>query len=425
LRLFSKLFVLSGLLLAAGHTFPAQAQTQQTYIAAMNGGGEHNIMLKPDGTVWAWGWNDSGQVGNGTTTDTYVPYHVPLPPIKAVAAGQHYTIALTQDGLCVYAFGDNRNGTLGIGKSKTAYSAIPVQVKLPTLPQGVTITAIADGGRHAAALLSNGQVLEWGKNQFGQAGQDPKVYPIVYLPMYVTSISNVKMLAGSDHTTLALKTDGTVWAWGCNRYGQLGPVPTPSRGAFNFMPTMIQGLPTNVTMIATGGEHHLVLAGGIVYGWGRNTFGQLGNGTIDKTDGPHPTVTAASPSIMNNILWIKGEGPFTLAADSSGQIWAFGANRNGEVGNGKRTDTGTPQNVLSIPFETTLAHGPSVRVSAGHFFSYAFNLVTGQTFAWGKNAHGELTEPPSTAPVTSPIDVTLPVLGQCPMVLTESRSQKN
>jgi alpha-tubulin suppressor-like RCC1 family protein len=376
----------------------------------MNGGGAHNVMVKSDGTVWDWGNDADGQLGVGSYADSSIPLEVSLPvSIKQVVAGQFYTLALSSDGKTIYAWGDNTSGELGIGNSSVLNSSTPVVVNLP-LPKNLSVVSIADGGNAAYALLSNGHVVAWGANEHGQVGESPSTYGnVVYAPTMVPNLSNVTALAAGDHAALALKSDGTVWAWGGNRYGQLGPNgPTPTNSAYTPTPVQVTGLPA-ISLIATGGENSLAVdTTGKVWSWGRNGFGELGQGTIDTADGPHPIPGQAVG--LSNIVSIDGEGPFTLVADSSGNVYAFGYNKDGEVGNGTTTNTGTPTLVLTIPTSPDPL-GPSVQVSAGHVFSYAFNAVTGQTYAWGQNKGGELALPADTALHDTPTDVTSAILG--------------
>jgi alpha-tubulin suppressor-like RCC1 family protein len=380
------------------------------YILGMNGGGVHNVMLKSDGTVWDWGDNSTGQLGIGDYTNSSVPMEVSLPKtIKQVAAGQYYSLALSSDGKTIYAWGDNAHGELGIGNSSINNSTTPVVVNLP-LASNVSIVSIADGGNAGYALLSNGTVYAWGANEHGEAGEAPSKYGNnLYTPMQVPNLSGVTALAAGDHAALALKADGTLWAWGGNRYGQLGPNgPTPSYSASTPIPVQVTGIPP-ISLIATGGEDSVVVdTSGNVWSWGRNTFGELGQGIIDTSDGPHPIPAKAIG--LSNIVSIDGEGPTTLVADASGNIYAFGFNRQGEVGNGTTTNIGTPTKVLTIPTSSDPL-GPSVQVSAGHFFSYAYNAVTGETFAWGENGSGELGLPADNLAHPTPANITSVILG--------------
>jgi alpha-tubulin suppressor-like RCC1 family protein len=375
------------------------------HIAEFKPGGAQALMVRANGTVWAWGANNTGQLGVGTLTDSSVPLEVPLPPMKQVAGGEYYSMALSADGRTIYAWGDNTDGELGIGTSAIQSSDTPVKVDLH-LPAGVTIDSIAGGLNFALALLSNGQVVAWGSNTYGQAGQAPSsAGTVVYQPEVVHGLSGVTSISAGDRDAVALTSSGSVWAWGENNYGQLGP---QGPAVATSVPVRVSGLPT-ISMIASGGNNNIAVdQSGNVYTWGRNEFGELGWGTVDPSDGPHPTPTQVTG--LSDIVSVAAEGPTTLAADAQGNIYAFGSNSHGQVGNGTTINTGDPTLVLNIPTSPD-ASGPSVQVAAAHFSSYAFNAVTGQTYAWGDDANGELGIPETPRPYTLPVNITADILG--------------
>jgi alpha-tubulin suppressor-like RCC1 family protein len=130
---------------------------------AVAGGSAHSVTLNDDGTVWTWGANYSGQLGNGTTADSAVPQQVPgLTGIVAVAAGEAHTLALTAAGT-VWAWGDNSHGQLGTGS--TINSLIPVQI-----PELVDVASISAGRLHSMAMKNDGSMWAWGANYNGQLG---------------------------------------------------------------------------------------------------------------------------------------------------------------------------------------------------------------------------------------------------------------
>jgi alpha-tubulin suppressor-like RCC1 family protein len=201
---------------------------------AVAGGGTTGYALKSDGTVWAWGDNSSGQLGDGTKNDSAVPVQVKnLAGVTAVAGGGAAGYALKSDGT-VWAWGSNRVGNLGDGTKND--STVPVQVS------GLSgVTAIAAG----FALKSDGTVREWGGGQF----QDSLV------PVQVQNLSGVTAIAGDGDTGFALKPDGTVWAWGSNTWGQLGDGTTND----SSVPVQVKGL-AGVTAIAIGAQQGFALS---------------------------------------------------------------------------------------------------------------------------------------------------------------------
>ena len=406
-----------------------------TTIAELNPGAAHSIMLLSDGTVWTWGIDQAGQLGTGSiSTAAYssVPSQVYLPPIKQVAGGAHYSMALSADGRSIYTWGDNTKGELGIGDSAVATSTTPVEVNL-NLPPGVTVESITGGLNTAYALLSTGQVMAWGFDNYGQAGQNPNTAgSIIYQPEIIPGLYGVTSVSAGDRDATALTANGDVWAWGENNYGQLGPngptfaLPAPEFGAPTYpwtsVPVRVTGLPP-IEMLASGGNDNIAVdANGSAYTWGRNEFGELGWGTVDPANGPH-----AAPQMvvgLQDIVSVDSEGPTTLAADASGNVYAFGDNKFGEVGNGTTIDTGTPNLVLTIPPSPDAA-GPSAQVAAGHFFSFAFNAETGQIYAWGKDASGQLGLPANVQPNPWPVSVPGVIpdpAGMQPITVSDGRS---
>ena len=240
----------------------------------------------PAGTIWAWGYNAYGELGNGTYGEgSDTPMQVSLPSLPSgvtitnIAAGGEQSLALASNGT-VWAWGYNGEGELGNGTYGDG-SDTPVQVSLPSLPSGVTITNIATGGWNSLALASNGTVWAWGYNEDGELGNGTTLKSNI--PVQVNLPSGVTMtnIAAGDEHSLALASNGTVWAWGDNILGQLGN-GTYGDGSDTPVQVSLPSLPSGVTItnIAAGGDQSLALASnGRVWAWGDNSLGQLGNGT--------------------------------------------------------------------------------------------------------------------------------------------------
>jgi hypothetical protein len=173
----------------------------------------HSLALTRDGTAWAWGANQNGQIGNGSITDSTTPLAIPgLSKTIAVAGGGSHSLAVTADGT-VWSWGANGSGQLGNGTN--ADSAVPVQI-----PNLHDITAVAAGDNHSLALASDGTVWAWGENSSGQLGDGTTVNRNT--PVEVEWLSNIVAIAAGKVHSMALSRDGTVWAWGGNYSGQLG-----------------------------------------------------------------------------------------------------------------------------------------------------------------------------------------------------------
>ncbi|TWP07909.1 hypothetical protein EUA76_02430 [TM7 phylum sp. oral taxon 350] len=268
--------------------------------------GSHSIALASDGTVYTWGFNQYGQLGNNTTTNSRSPIAVqtvgtPLAgkTIVQVAAGADHSLALDNDG-ALYAWGSNAYGQLGNGT--TTNSSVPVAVKIAGTPlAGKTIVQIAAGANHNMVLTSDGAVYTWGWNQYGQLGNGTTTNSRIPVAVVTTGTplagKTISQIAAGNAHALAMTDDGTVYTWGWNQYGQLGNNSTIN----SSLPVIVKttGTPLAgkmITQIASGGSpNSLVLANdGTMYTWGWNQYGQLGNGTIG-TDAKTPLAVSTTP----------------------------------------------------------------------------------------------------------------------------------
>lgn len=325
-----------------------------------SGGGAFSLALLHDGSVWAWGDNTSGQLGDGTGTPRPVATRIlGLPPVQAIAAGASHALALANDGT-VWAWGTGASGELADGT--TTGSSVPRPIA------GLAnVAAIAAGKGVSAAVESDGTLWLWGENEDGQLGVgdgDDRLRPV----QVMTGVAAVA--AGAGHT-LALKTDGSVWAWGRNGFGQLGDGTTAGRRT----PAVIAGL-APVAAVAAGADHSLArLADGSLSAWGRNDDGQLGDGTT--TGRTTPVLVAALPDVM-----ATGAGEaHSLAAAADQAVSTWGANASGQLGDGTTLASSVPVSVS----------GPSgvIGVAGGDRHSLAA-AADGSLWAWGDNASGQL-----------------------------------
>jgi len=317
-------------------------------VTALAGGLYHSLALKSDGTVWAWGYNGYGELGNATFTSNNTPVQVLGPGgvgfltgVTAIAVGGLHSLALKSDGT-VWAWGLNFQGQLGNGT--VTNSNTPVQVLGPGGVGNLTgVTALAVGGgqnQHSLALKSDGTVWAWGYNGQGQLGNATNTTsntPVQVLgPGGVGNLTGVTALAGGAYHSLALKSDGTVWAWGLNGLGQLG------NGTFTDSNTPVQVLGlSGVTAIAGGVFHSLALkSDGTIWAWGYNFYGQLGNGT--NTDSNTPVQVLG----LSGATAIAGGNYHSLALKSDGTVRAWGSNGAGALGDGANTNSNTPVQVL-------------------------------------------------------------------------------
>jgi len=299
---------------------------------ALSAGRFHSLALDVGGRVWAWGGNYAGQLGIGSLANSVIPVPVGgLPAITAIAGGGIHSLALDVGGQ-VWAWGSNSFGQLGDGTTTDS--------NVPVLTTGLpAVSAIAGGGFHSLALDGSGNVWAWGRNSSGQLGDGTTTDSSVPVPVLGLPPGVIAIAAGGDHS-LALDGSGNVWAWGDNSCGQLG---TTASNSPNTTPVLVSGLPSNIVAIAAGWCQSLALASsGQVWAWGGNFFGQLGNGSVSFSN-PTPGPVAS----LSGIVAIATNGYHGLALDGNGNVWAWGWNSSGQLGDGTTTDSSTPVMVLS------------------------------------------------------------------------------
>jgi len=352
--------VLMSATLVSAQTTPVTPST-----GAISAGSYHVLSLKSDGSVWAWGMNNFGEIGDGTAVTRYAPVQVTSlgNSIAAVSGGGYHSLALGTNGT-VWAWGYNTYGELGDGT--TTQRNIPVQVG----GSHSTFIAVAAGQFHSIALGNDGTVWTWGYNGYGQLGNNSTTNSSV--PIQVPGLSGVfiAIAAGPNHS-MALRNDGTVWTWGLNSNGQLGNGTTSN----SAVPVQVANL-NGVTSIAAGGIHSLAITSGSgVWGWGYNGSGQLGDGTYTQRN--TPVHIAALTGTVTSI----GAGQYhSVAAKSDGTVWTWGYNGYGQLG------SGTASSIL--PIQTVGING-GIAVSAGYYSTYALKN-DGSVLSWGLNSSGQI-----------------------------------
>lgn len=354
---------------------PVQAATPM-----MSAGGEHTLALKADGTVWAWGNNDDGQLGDGTTTARSTPVKISVPGgATAVAAGERYSLALGADGF-VYAWGYNGQGQLG----KTANGNIQANwAPAKIVVAGFSgVTAIAAGAYHAVAI-KDGKVWTWGanwSNQLGRNGASHDAVPTqLNVPIGTNPATTVYAVAAGGAHSLALRSDGAVFSWGSNASGQIG-------GSSSIdMITQVSGgvlgttFLTDATAVSAGRDHSVAILSSTTAGivaWGANWAGQLGNGSA--TQSPLP-VTVNTAGVVGAVSKIQAGGAHTMLLTAAGAVWAWGYNTVNQVGDGTATNQNLPVSVA--------VSGTPDSISAGASHSGVV-MADGTVRAWGHDGNG-------------------------------------
>ncbi len=386
-------------------------------IKAIAGGERHNVALDYNGEVWTWGWNYFGQLGMGTyctgmnnpdcmgTTPVKIPSFA---NVKAIASRGYHTLALKNDDT-VWAWGYNANGRLGDGTNTDQHS--PMQVVGLTGHGGVT--ALSSGGDVNVALMADHTLMAWGRNYWGEIGNGTVDTSDVgqWTPVPVTTTTGltdvVQVATGWSHV-VALAADRTVWTWGKNSGGELGNGTTIS----SSVPIQVSGL-SNVIGVSAGDGSTVVLKGdGTVWAWG---LIRHGDGT-DYSYGPTPVQVAG----IDHVTLVRARDWHVLALKSDDTVWAWGSNQRGECGNGTvGGNTDTPVQVI-FPSSST----PGITSAS---------IVTGTLgvpFSYTVTATGTLpitltaTNLPAWAVFNSPVISGTPdVTGTYPITLTAVNSE--
>lgn len=296
----------------------------------VSAGDIHSVALLGDGTVWAWGDNFYGQLGNGGGDDETSPILVEtLSDIVVLAAGGRHTLALKADGT-VWSWGSNQTGQLGTGMDKT---------DLPAMVPGLEdVMGVAAGMTFSMILKTDGTVWSWGNNAVGQLGDGTTDDSDT--PVRVQNLQAVTNLAGGTVHTIARASDGTAWAWGLNSSGQLGDGTLENR----LLPVQVLGLSGVVAVGAGLSNSGALLADGTAWFWGANDEGQLGTGDFEDSMAP---VEVAD---LKDMMATTTGSYHTLAAGLDGRVWAWGSNTYGQLGNGAEgEDSSVPVQVQGLP----------------------------------------------------------------------------
>jgi hypothetical protein len=312
-------------------------------------GRTHNLAVRSDGTVWAWGINEHGALGDGTTTDRSTPVQAKglTGVMTQVAAGEDFSLALRSDGT-VWAWGRNDRGQLGRG---TISSGELVPARVAVLNR---VTRISAGRDFALALRSDGIVFAWGSDRFGQVGNGSASFSPVSVPVKVAGLSQVTGISAGRDSSIATENSGisavsSVWTWGNNDDGQLGDGTLTLHAA----PERVTGLPASIAGISAGGQFAEVLGtDGSVWGWGTNDLGQLNFAPTDAVTRPVSVIAAGS-----RITQISAGGGHMLALRSDGTVLGWGINVRGQLGNGIQSQVSGPVQVTNLAGVTQVTAG--------------------------------------------------------------------
>jgi alpha-tubulin suppressor-like RCC1 family protein len=313
-------------------------------IAAIAAGAAHGLAVRGTGEVRGWGYNGFGQLGNGSFSTAEAPVSATVDPAGTlqysdaveVCGGELHSL-VRRSGGAVHAMGYNNEGQLGDGTTSMIGRSRGLAV-----PGITTAIAIACRGRHSLALLADGTVRAWGGNSAGQLGDGTTANRST--PVLVAGLTNVIAIAAGDDHSLALRSDGSVWAWGSNVNGKLGDGSVINR----LTPTATL-LTSGITAIAAGTMNSVALRNdGVVLAWGINETGQLGSGSLTPGFRPQPAPVINLPGVVA-IAFSSGGLSHGLAVKSDGTVWAWGDNMKGQLGNGSTAPfSATPVQVTGL-----------------------------------------------------------------------------
>lgn len=365
-----------------GYCHPGGVCGRGPQVMQLAAGAHHTCARLGDGSVWCWGSNFLGALGDGTSTSRSSPVHVTdLPGALEIAVGADHTCALVGDG-SVWCWGGNDFGQLGNGTRMRRSSPRPVT--------GISgAVEVAVGRLHSCARINDGSVRCWGANFDGQLGDESSIESVIPVP--VAGISGVVEIAmGSGHTCARIN-DGTVRCWGANSDGQLGNNSTTNSSS----PVLVMGL-TGAVEMALGNQHSCVRLGdGAVRCWGRNLYGELGDGTTISRSRP------VSVEGLAGAMEIEVGHFHSCARLADGSMKCWGSNSSGQLGDGTTRDRSRPVSVAEF---TTVAE-----IALGWRHS-CVRLGSGSIQCWGNNDGGQLgngttTERSMPSPVLGPFEV--------------------
>ena len=370
-------------------------------------GWNHSLAIKEDGSLYVWGNNFSGAVGVGTATSTRVPLKI-MDDIISIAAGGSFSLAVKADG-SLWAWGDNSFGQIGDGTVTThvwdeIFSGWTMgDDNNKSRPVNIMdhVVTVAAGYGHSLAIKKDGSLWAWGWNRSGQIGDGTTIDKIT--PVKI--MDNVISVAAGESHSLALKADGSLWAWGDNLYGQLGDgtvtIDSWTDGERKLTEDNNKSTPieimNSVSSIASGGWHSLAIkTDGSLWVWGSNSRGEIGDGTVSSFDDDWNRINndkSKPVEIMQEVIYVAAGRSHSLAITADNNLLTWGDNEFGQLGDG----TSSIHDYYWQEVETNDKSTPIividdanvVSVAGGQHHSLALKS-DGSLWAWGNNYSGQL-----------------------------------
>jgi alpha-tubulin suppressor-like RCC1 family protein len=353
--------------LTNGNTYTARVLAVNSYgpsaFSAPSGG---VVPVAPAPKIFSWGLNNNGQLGQGDTANRSSPVQVgALTDWDQVSTGQFFCAAIKTNGQ-LWTWGSNSTGQLGQNIATTINRSSPVQVGALT-----DWAQVSTSSNWCAAVKTTGTLWAWGANFGGQLGQNDR---LVYRssPVQIGALTDWAQVSGGGASCSAIKTNGTLWCWGYNYFGQLGQNDTFSRSS----PVQVGAL-TDWAQVSTGdGPCFAIKTNGTLWSWGDNTYGQLGhNDTIRRSS---PVQVGA----LTDWAQVSAGNTFCAAVKTNGTLWSWGGlNTSGQLGQNNTINLSSPVQVGAL---TDWA-----QVSGGYFFCRAIK-TNGTLWSWGQGSNGKL-----------------------------------
>ena len=344
---------------------PIKVKVNALYWKNAKCGANHTIALKSDGTIWGWGYNQNGELGDGTKINRLnaVQESTKSREWKKLDAGGWFSIAIKNDK-SLWAWGHNDNAQFGDGSDIFINSSSSTPIKVSSIKKWSDISA---GTNHVLALQDDSTLWAWGSNIEGQIGNNDT--SMVHTPFKVDG--TWRTISAGENYSMAIDSDKKLWGWGDNGFGELGLGSTISK----HTPTAVEG--SGWSNLATGDYHTLAIKNGKFFGWGMNGYGELTNNS-DGTDEVH------QPKEINfdSVKKICAGSNYTLAIKKDGTLWGWGNNQYAQLGIDSWNNT-------KIPTQEATKSNHWTDIDCGTIHSVAIK-DNGTLWIWGSNQYGEL-----------------------------------
>ena len=373
------LLIASVFVIGSGCTNPDPNQPEIYKFVIAKLGDSSGAGIKSDGTLWTWGGNNLGTLGNNSMTDSNKPIQIGTETDwKTLEAGQAHIIALKNNGT-LWGWGDNFQGQLGIGTTTASRVRVPTQIGTDSDWKTISSTY-----NHTLAIKTNGTLWAWGRNDYtGQLGDGTIVNKLS--PVQIGSDTDWNTIFAGDHHSMAIKTDGTLWTWGNNDEGQFGTNNTSG----SLIPLNISATAAGIItykFVSCGAFHTLAIrTDNSLWATGINTDGQIGDGTNNNRTsfvkiGTNNDWIFVSAGLAHNI-GLRGSAGST-------RLVTWGKNHKGQLGDGTNISRNTP---ISLPFNSTATASTDWTYASVHSNHTIGRLVVGaDLFSWGENPLGQL-----------------------------------